>query len=135
MYGSSHHPSYHFMTNLTIFNRSGEYGSTAYVTFKEPYSLETAVLLSVSFFGSSIFQSRCLDQFFFNACLIPITNSFLPNYKFFNSSFWVLHLSILNLFTQMITDHGPGLPYSALNYAVELWFHNGEILEIYNCYH
>uniref|UniRef100_A0A0E0KVU8 RRM domain-containing protein n=1 Tax=Oryza punctata TaxID=4537 RepID=A0A0E0KVU8_ORYPU len=26
--------------------RSGEYGSTAYVTFKEPYSLETAVLLS-----------------------------------------------------------------------------------------
>uniref|UniRef100_A0A0D9WA68 RRM domain-containing protein n=1 Tax=Leersia perrieri TaxID=77586 RepID=A0A0D9WA68_9ORYZ len=26
--------------------RSGEYGSTAYVTFKEPYALETAVLLS-----------------------------------------------------------------------------------------
>ncbi|KAJ3677348.1 hypothetical protein LUZ60_003072 [Juncus effusus] len=26
--------------------RSGDYGSTAYVTFKEPYSLETAVLLS-----------------------------------------------------------------------------------------
>nr|CAD1828978.1 unnamed protein product [Ananas comosus var. bracteatus] len=27
-------------------NRSGDYGSTAYVTFKEPYALETAVLLS-----------------------------------------------------------------------------------------
>uniref|UniRef100_A0A453D9N9 RRM domain-containing protein n=1 Tax=Aegilops tauschii subsp. strangulata TaxID=200361 RepID=A0A453D9N9_AEGTS len=26
--------------------RSGGYGSTAYVTFKEPYALETAVLLS-----------------------------------------------------------------------------------------
>ncbi|OAY72437.1 Binding partner of ACD11 1 [Ananas comosus] len=26
--------------------RSGDYGSTAYVTFKEPYALETAVLLS-----------------------------------------------------------------------------------------
>ena len=32
--------------------RSGEYGSTAYVTFKERYALETAVLLSVSFFPS-----------------------------------------------------------------------------------
>ncbi|KAF0890796.1 hypothetical protein E2562_004281 [Oryza meyeriana var. granulata] len=43
MYGSCHHPFYDEFNN---FNRSGEYGSTAYVTFREPYSLETAVLLS-----------------------------------------------------------------------------------------
>jgi hypothetical protein len=37
-----------------MFYSSGEYGSTAYVTFKEPYALETAVLLSVSFIRKHI---------------------------------------------------------------------------------
>ncbi|XP_020083465.1 binding partner of ACD11 1-like isoform X2 [Ananas comosus] len=31
---------------MNLKPRSGDYGSTAYVTFKEPYALETAVLLS-----------------------------------------------------------------------------------------
>nr|CAD1829047.1 unnamed protein product [Ananas comosus var. bracteatus] len=34
-----------FIEHIEI-TRSGDYGSTAYVTFKEPYALETAVLLS-----------------------------------------------------------------------------------------
>lgn len=33
--------------------RSGEYGGTAYVTFSDVYTLETAVLLSVSCFSYS----------------------------------------------------------------------------------
>lgn len=35
---------------ITALYRSGEYACTAYVTFKDAYALETAVLLSVSFY-------------------------------------------------------------------------------------
>lgn len=34
---------------ITAQYRSGEYACTAYVTFKDAYALETAVMLSVSF--------------------------------------------------------------------------------------
>lgn len=33
---------------FSIANRSGEYACTAYVTFRDAYALQTAVLLSVS---------------------------------------------------------------------------------------
>ena len=56
--------SYHPFADEFNTNRSGGYGSTAYVTFKEPYALETAVLLSVSFIGRNIFQTSGLDHFF-----------------------------------------------------------------------
>lgn len=41
------HPCYQFHGQFKHY-RSGEYGATAYVTFKERFALETAVLLSVS---------------------------------------------------------------------------------------
>jgi hypothetical protein len=51
----------HFLAN--VIYRSGGYGSTAYVTFKEPYALETAVLLSVSFIGSNISKTSSPGHF------------------------------------------------------------------------
>lgn len=33
---------------FVIDNRSGEYASTAYVTFRDAFALQTAILLSVS---------------------------------------------------------------------------------------
>lgn len=43
-----------YILYLWMMNRSGDYACTAYVTFKDAYSQETAVLLSVSVFVSTI---------------------------------------------------------------------------------
>lgn len=47
-------------TKLMFFRRSGEYGCTAYVTFKGAYGLETAILLSVS---CRMSQRKLLSQY------------------------------------------------------------------------
>ncbi|KAJ3705706.1 hypothetical protein LUZ61_009411 [Rhynchospora tenuis] len=55
--------------------RSGDYGSTAYVTFKEPHALETAVLLS----GATI-----VDQ---PVCITPWGH--YENYNFWEHPSWI----------------------------------------------
>jgi hypothetical protein len=51
------HPCHQFHGQFKHY-RSGEYGATAYVTFKERFALETAVLLSVSclFFYNNVLR-------------------------------------------------------------------------------
>lgn len=58
----------HYMCLICILlsllkNRSGECACTAYVTFKDAYALETAVLLSVSFFANSLGRKWVLNIF------------------------------------------------------------------------
>lgn len=50
--------------------RSEEYGATAYVTFKERFALETAVLLSVSCFLQQCFPQKLTVPLLM--CLIPM---------------------------------------------------------------
>lgn len=65
---------YLFIWNHVV-SRSGDYASTAYVTFKEAHALETAVLLSVSF-GSLL--SICAVLY---AKLPPLFTYFTCNYN------------------------------------------------------
>lgn len=45
---------------LLLLDRSGDFACTAYVTFKDAYSQETACLLSVSEFNHYKFDFECV---------------------------------------------------------------------------